>query len=61
MMNCIFIKTIESHSIFKVKMTVLDTEIGLMAKDYKEGKVEKGQLETKLKEKQKLMLILTNK
>lgn len=42
-------------------MIVLDTEIDLMAKDFKEGKVEKSQLETKLKEKQKLMLILSKK
>ena len=42
-------------------MTVIDTEIDLMAKDYKEGKLEKSQLETKFKEKQKLMMTLSKK
>ena len=42
-------------------MTVVDTEIDLMAKDYKEGKLEKTQLELKLKEKQNLLSLLAKK
>ena len=51
----------QSPKKLQIKMIILDTRIDLMAKQYKEGLVEKTQLEMILKEKQKLLSVLSSK
>ena len=51
----------QSPKKLQIKMIILDTRIDLMAKQYKEGLVEKSQLEMILKEKQKLLSVLSSK
>ena len=51
----------QSPKKLQIKMIILDTRIDLMAKQYKEGLVEKSQLELILKEKQRLLSVLSSK
>ena len=51
----------QSPKKLQIKMIILDTRIDLMAKQYKEGLVEKSQLEMILKEKQRLLSVLSSK
>ena len=51
----------QSPKKLQIKMIILDTRIDLMAKQYKEGLVQKSQLEMILKEKQKLLSVLSSK
>ena len=51
----------QSPKKLQIKMIILDTRIDLVAKQYKEGLVEKSQLEMILKEKQRLLSVLSSK
>ena len=51
----------QSPKKLQIKMIIVDTRIDLMAKQYKEGLVEKSQLEMILKEKQRLLSVLSSK